>query len=82
MKDGFLRAQYDLLIGQTVFLDAMIGKKFDPKTANPYRNKQEFDAIKSDEIRKDESKTAFKLLGHYLKGMGKKPKFKNLLKKD
>ena len=59
-----------------------MAKTLDVKNANPYRHKTEFDRIKPEAVKKDESETAFKMLGQFLRTIGKKPRFKNLLNKD
>lgn len=70
MKDGHAKHAIDLLIMQTTFIGDMWSGKFNVRTANPYRNPQEFDSIKTPEQKADDTKMGFMKMGRYLSTMG------------
>lgn len=74
-----MKHAYDLVIAQTVYLDDLYGGKFVPKDSNPYREAIEFDRIKSDVVKRDDTKTAFALLG---RGLAQYKRKRSTKKKD
>lgn len=81
MVEGKKRHDYDVAVALVTYANDCVAGKFDPKSANPYRDPLEFDRIKPRKAKENESKEGWMLLKRALGGMARDMKRRERRKK-